>query len=408
MHPVQARAERRLRELSRARRYRSLPGSCASQKDQAEGEIIDVTGNDYLGLGGDTHLQALLDRERRANPVPLGAAGSRLLGGDYPLFHEAETRFARFKRAESSLLFSSGFSANLGVTHALAELGCHIFSDAHNHASIVDGLRMAPLPRSRRHSFSHLNLTELESGLQSLPKSTLKAIYVEAVYSMDGDSPNFARLQELAQTYQALIVLDEAHSLGLYGTHGCGLSEKFYTSDQETRDSSNHRRSLQLITINPCGKAFGAQGAFVAGPVWFKEYLINRARSFMYSTALSPWVVQGLMVVTDYMASLDSRRMQLKTLCGQAVDALKQKGIPTPPTESHILPIVMPGDQNCLACERFLQNHGVFAKAIRKPTVAAGQERIRLSLHTDLNQQNVQKIADLIHAFQHEDRPMSH
>ena len=228
---------------------------------------IDLSSNDYLGLARHPLLA-----ERMAEALKdggCGSTGSRLLRGHREAFAEIESRFAAFKSAEASLYFSSGYLANLAVLSTFPQAGDVIFSAERNHASLIDGMRLS---KARRVLFEHRDLDSLEVLLQNEPCKGQRFVVVESLFSMDGEIADLQRLAALASRYGAALVVDEAHAVGVYGARGSGLIEAAGNPPV-------------WISINAAGKALGAAGAFVAGPAWAIEYLVQRARPFIFSTA---------------------------------------------------------------------------------------------------------------------------
>jgi len=345
------------------------------------GSLIDLSHNDYLGLRWDRKFQKQA-HESGANSL-IGGSASRLLGGQFSEFEELENAFAQFKQAESALYFSSGYSANESVITCLAHRNTAIFSDRLNHASIIDGIRLSPLPKSRIHIFNHIDMNDLEKKLQASTAET-NLIITESLFSMDGDKAPLNRLNELATKYSGLLVVDEAHATGIYGKNGRGLLDEAGIGHD------------QLISINTCGKALGVQGALVCGPKWFKEYLINKARSFIYTTAPSPKIAAAVMVALNYVADLDDRRERLKYLSDFLRQELNELGYNTLNSNSHIIPVIVGGDQNAVKAAGHLAECGIQSFAIRPPTVPEGTGRIRISMHANLSEVDV---AAIIEAF---------
>ncbi len=336
--------------------------------------LIDLTHNDYLGLRSHAEL---LQRGRAAiADLPVGAGGSRLLGGEHPIFQQLEDEFARWKQAPSALLCTSGFSANLAIGSSLRGPHFAIFSDAANHASIIDGLRLSRTPKERLTVVPHNDLLAWEN---TLSKSTadLNLMYTESLFSMDGDCPQLAGMQELAQRYRGVLIIDEAHAIGCMGPDGRGLI---------AGQGLDHEH---IISINPCGKAFAAAGAFICGPSWIRDYVINEARSFIYATAPSPWLAAALRVTLAAMPKLEPQRQHLQQISQQLRDDLIAADFDLDRASAHIVPVVVGSDQLALRYAEFLRAEGIIVRAIRPPTVPVGRARLRLSLHADLTVENL-------------------
>lgn len=370
--------EARLLAIKEAQRWRSLRTLSASPG-------IDLTHNDYLALRSDSIFQARAWEAARRWPV--GAGASRLLGGEHAIFQELEASFARWKGAEAALYFSSGYAANEALMVAVKQEGAIFFSDALNHASLIDGMRLAQLAPQQKQVFRHNDIVHLEELLQAAQRrsaDSLRLIVTESLFSMDGDFCPLPGLVELASRYGALLVIDEAHSLGVYGKTGAGWLEELGFAHGP------------FVSINPCGKALGASGAFVAGPRFLRDYLINTARSFIYSTGASPWVAAALAEAIPYVAGLDERR---RTLCEHAKRVrlrLSELGFNSGSSVSHIVPIITGTEASALQAEALLFEKGIMARAIRPPTVPDAMSRLRLSLHAGLDQAAVAQLLNAL------------
>jgi 8-amino-7-oxononanoate synthase len=370
-------ARRRLVALRDAQRYRTL-----RPRDPS---LVDLTTNDYLGLSRLGWLQA--ETRSRLERLPVGAGGSRLLGGEHPIFAELEASFARFKGSEAALFFPSGYHANEGLATALVQLAgdeAHVFSDRLNHASIIDGIRLTGLPSARRTVYRHLDAFDLAAGLAA-SQAGIKLVFSESVYSMDGDRADVAALTEACAAHGATLLLDEAHAI--------------YCLDHEEDDGGRGLGGGATITVNPCGKALGASGALVAGPAWLCELLINTARPFIYSTAASPWVAAALLVTLEHDRQLRPLRRRLAQLAAHVRERLQTLGYDTGASTTAIVPVLAGSDDRALAWSAFLERRGVLARAIRPPTVPEGGSRLRLSLSAGLSDAEVDKLLDAFAAL---------
>ena len=345
---------------------------------------IDLTHNDYLGLRSDAIFQAQC--RQAIETLPVGSGASRLLGGEHEIYSLAENAFSQFKKAESSLLFTSGYAANEALISALAHLpNVRFFVDRLCHASTVDGIKLAGSSREKFSFFHHQDLTDLEIHLKD-SNADINFIVTEAVFSMDGDIAPVSEIQSLCRKYRGCLILDEAHSLGVFGDHGQGLAGTSETSHDH------------IITINPCGKAFGCQGAFVCGPRWLNQWLINRARSFIFSTGISPWVAASLNQAIQYIPTLKNRRQKLLGLGQTLRQDLLNLDYNIGLSESHIIPIIVGSESKSIQLSHWLQDHGVLIKAIRPPTVPTNDCRLRLSLHSELEQRHMETLSHLLKA----------
>jgi 8-amino-7-oxononanoate synthase len=317
---------------------------------------IDLSSNDYLGLSAHPRV-----KERMAAAVcslGAGSTGSRLLRGERECFTQLEERFAAFKGTERALYFSSGYLANLAVLATFPEAEDTIYSDELNHASLIDGARLS---RARRVVFPHGCPGDIPEGA---------FLITESVFSMDGD---FAPLQHYA-TLGAALIVDEAHSVGIYGDRGSGLIEETGVGD------------AVLVSINTAGKALGVAGAFVAGPAWAIEYLAQRARTFIFSTAMPPAVAAALEASLDVIDAEPERRSRVRFLARYLRDRLRDAGIPVAPGDSPIIPVILGENNRAMAIAAELQQAGFDIRAIRPPTVAPGTARLRISVNVGLSE----------------------
>ena len=345
---------------------------------------IDFTHNDYLSLRADSRFQE--DAWLACQNLPIGSGASRLLGGEHSIFATLESKFSRFKGADSSLLFSSGYAANLALSCLYQLADIQVFSDQLNHASLIDGMRLGKLKRSQNlHIYAHNDMEQLADLLEQ-QQATCPLIVTESVFSMDGDTAPIRELESLAKRYHATIILDEAHALGVYGPNGSGLSLHF---------SESFRRH-QLITVNPCGKAMAVSGALISGPDWLRTYLINHAREFIYSTAPSPWLAAGLLTSLAWMPRLEDRRRHLRDLSHRFRSHLIAQGFSIGTSTTHIIPIIIGDPEPTLAVEAKLKEQHYLAKSIRPPTVAPGSSRLRLSLSSHLNWQDLEVFTSIL------------
>ena len=331
--------------------------------------MVDFCSNDYLGLSQNPTLALTIELEaqrRTENGKSLahGATGSRLISGHSPIFDEFEQACAEMHRAEAALMFASGYDANVGLIAALAQEGQVIFCDKLLHASLIDGLRLC---KAEKRIFKHNDLEDLLKLLEQYPKETPKWIVVESIYSMDGDIAPLVELIALKNKYNAEIIVDEAHSGGLYGPGGSGLCVELGLEKEIF---------ARVITF---GKAWGNAGAVVLGSKILKDYLINFARPFIYSTAPSPLHVSSLLATLAFIKTQDSLRQKLQSNiqffqshCHGDAWGKSQTAIQT---------FFVAGNQALRAAAKKAQEAGFAVKPIVYPTVAKGQERIRITLN---------------------------
>lgn len=334
---------------------------------------VDLASNDYLGLAAHPLLRAHM--VEAIQHYGCGSTGSRLLRGHRDCFTDIERRFAEFKGAESALYFSSGYLANLAVLSTFPQAGDVIFSDELNHASLIDGMRLS---KARRVIFPHNDAASLQRALREEHCEGQRFIVTESLFSMDGDT---ADLRAYAETRAALI-LDEAHAVGIYGKRGSGLAEQ-----------CGVERSV-FLSINAAGKALGAAGAFVAGPAWAIEYLIQRARPFIFSTAAPPAITAAIDAALDLIAAEPERRQHLLSLAQYLRDKLGAPGV------SQIIPVMFGANERALAAAEALRTAGFDVRAIRPPTVPSGTARLRISVNTKLSENDLDRFATTLSAVQ--------
>ena len=326
-------------------------------------EVILLCSNDYLGLAGHPALaQAAHTALERYGA---GSGASRLVSGNMDLHGELEHRIAGFKGTEAAILFNSGYAANTGVIPAIAGEHDVILSDALNHASIIDGCRLS---RAKTVVYRHGDLDHLESLLKGHAACRRKLIVTDGVFSMDGDIAPLPGLVALAERYDALMMVDDAHATGVLGKRGRGTAEHF---------GLEGRVHIQMGTL---GKAFGSFGAYVAGDRGLIAYLLNSSRSYIFSTSLPPAVCAASIAALEIVEQEPSRRDRLWQNRLRLADGLASQGIGIGASATPIIPIVAGSARNALKAAEGLLAGGVFAAAIRPPTVHDGSSRIRATV----------------------------
>jgi len=326
---------------------------------------VDFTSNDYLGLARSQELfQQIQNKTEGLAKKWNGSTGSRLLSGNSDYTEATEHELAKLFKSESSLIFNSGYSANLGVLSSLPQRHDTILYDELAHTCIKDGARLS---MAKRISFRHNDLNDLESKIKKAPGKIF--IAVESVYSMDGDECPLRELTEIAEKFGAIIILDEAHSTGVRGTNGSGLAVSLGLED---------KIAIRIFTF---GKAMGVHGACVAGSETLKRYLINFARPFIYTTAMSPHSIVSIRCSFDYLMHNTQLQEQLDLKIQLYVTNVS--GIQNRTNSlSSIQTVLFEGNETTknAACE--LQQHNLDVRAILSPTVPPGSERLRICLHT--------------------------
>ena len=330
---------------------------------------IDFSSNDYLGLAHHPLLKWRMAEAVLAEGV--GSTGSRLLRGERDSFACVERDFARFKGAARSLYFSSGYLANLAVLATFAEAGDVIFSDERNHASLIDGVRLS---RARVVIFPHNDVAALRQAIRGEPCEGQRFVVIESLFSMDGDEAPLAEYAALCRETGAALMVDEAHTVGIYGATGSGLIEARGVADDV------------FVSINMAGKAMGVGGAFVAGSVEAIEYLIQRARPFIFSTAPPPALAAALEASLEVIAGEPERRARV---LHNALYLRKRLNIPgaSQDNPSQIIPFMIGDNERAVALAREMQAAGFDVRAVRPPTVPPGTARLRISVNAGLTEE---------------------
>jgi 8-amino-7-oxononanoate synthase len=330
--------------------------------------LLDASSNDYLGLAG-----RCVSRETLAKA---GTAASRLIHGTSEEHLILETELATWVGAETALLFSSTYAANLGLISAIGVQGSLVVSDATNHASLIDGARLA---QAEVAIVPHLDLSAIRSALRRGRDATACWLVTESYFSMDGDGPDLRALRALCDEYDAGLVVDEAHSLGVFGRHGAGrCSEAGVKPD---------------ILVGALGKAVGTHGGFIAGSAVLRTFLWNRARSFVFSTAPSPQHADLSTRQLEAVRGADGLRERLEANGAQLRSALRLAGLSIAPSSfGPIVSVIIGSSASALAVAERLRAVGILAQAIRPPTVAAGSERIRLTVKATFRDEDMQRL----------------
>ena len=365
--------------LARAAEARRAQGR---QRDIHPAAGLDFCSNDYLGLSGDPRL-ALAAREA-AERYGSGTGAARLLRGTTPLHDELEAKLAEWKGAEAGLLFNTGYQCNATLIPALAGPGDAVFSDALNHASLVDGCRLAKARGAQVFVYGHLDLEGLEIRLRAwreLATGGAALVATDAVFSMDGDGADLPALLDLCERYEALLLVDEAHATGMLGADGAGLAEL---------QGVKGRVPLLMGTL---GKALGSFGAFVACPALLREHLVNACRGFIFSTALPAPVAAASLEALRIARAEPWRRERALAHAG-----LLREALGLPPGPSAIVPVLVGPDGEAVALAARMQALGYDVRAVRPPTVPEGQARLRLTTGAHLDEAQVRALAAALKA----------
>jgi 8-amino-7-oxononanoate synthase len=344
-------------------------------------EVINFSSNNYLGIANHP---ALAEAAKKAiDRYGCGSGASRLISGNMTLHEELENRLADLKGTEAGLVFNSGFQANTGILSTLTGEGDAILSDALNHASIIDGCRLS---RAKIVVYAHGDLAQLEDGLNQNTCARRKLIVTESIFSMDGDEAPLAGIVDLAEKYGAMVMVDEAHATGIFGANGAGLVAKLGLGDRVT---------VQMGTL---GKALGGFGAYVAGSHALRELLINRCRSFIFTTSLPPAIMAMAIAAIDLVQREPERREALWNNCRTLKAGLRDSGFSPSVSESPILPLIIGDAEKRMHLSERLLGLGIFAQGIRPPTVPLGTSRLRITLMSTHTREHIDRAID---AFRH-------
>ena len=372
-------AKLEIRKQNNALRKLSLPN-----------KLIDFSSNDYIGFSKN---KAIFEQTHHylmdTNCFQNGATGSRLISGNHKVYQEAENYIAKFHQSERALIFNSGYDANVGFFSSVPQKGDLILYDELCHASIRDGIQLS---NAKSYKFKHNDFEDLEKRLlQAQSDSLISEVYIvtETVFSMDGDCPNMEELVAVSDKHGCYLVVDEAHALGVFGSTGEGLVQMLGLQDQV------------FARIMTFGKGLGCHGAAIVGSQELKEYLVNFARSFIYTTGLSPHSVATILVGYQHLetekSTIDLLRENIihfnqeKNLLGLKPMFVRSK--------SAIQSAIIPGNQNVKSIANQLQEKGFDVKAILSPTVPEGQERLRFCLHSFNTKEEISEVLALLSTF---------
>ena len=325
--------------------------------------VLNYASNDYLGLAN--HPKVVEAAMRALKRYGLGAAASHMVSGHMRAHHELEEKLADYMKLPKALLFGSGYAANIGILTALAGRGDTIFADKLNHACLNDG---ALLSRATFKRYPHCDLAKLEAMLASAKNGGRKLIVTDAVFSMDGDIAPVAELLALAEKYDALLVLDDAHGFGVLGYRGKGVLEHF------------NLKSERIVYMATLGKAAGGYGAFVAGGEDIIEWILQSARSYIFTTATPPAIAAAMQASLVIMQEDRERLTHLRMLIDFFGDSMKLQYAKRPYSQTAIQPVIIGDNATTVAFAEALRDRHMFVPAIRPPTVPIGTARLRVSL----------------------------
>lgn len=341
-------------------------------------EYLMMASNNYLGLTFDERV--IEGAIKGAQQYGTGSGGSRLVSGTFPLFTDLERELAKFKNTEKALVFNTGYMANVGTISAIADKNTIIFSDALNHASIIDGCRLS---RGSVKAYNHCDVDELKYLLKEVERNTRKLIVTDGVFSMDGDIAPLDKLYELSREYNALLMVDDAHATGTIGSgHGTAA---YYGLEKEV--------DIQLGTLS---KSLGSVGGYVAANSTIIDYLVNMSRIFIFSTALSPADIGAALAALHVLESDTSVLRRLQNNVNYMADCLNSIGIYAT-NDTPIFPILIGSNEDTLTVSNYLYNAGIIGTAIRPPTVPVGESRIRLTVTAAHNKEQIDYVCQSLH-----------
>ncbi|MCW7458258.1 8-amino-7-oxononanoate synthase [Leptospira bandrabouensis] len=342
---------------------------------------IDFCSNDYMGLTSNPRMLEFF--QSRKNLYPFGSTASRLVRGNTSSMDRFESEFVHFVEGEAALLVSTGFTANFGLLDSIAAPDCFVFTDRLNHASILDGIRISG---AKKKYYNHLDLNHLRTLLEKAdledPNRKHKRIVVtETLFSMDGDSPDLKTLLSLKKEFGFVLVLDEAHTLGIYGPKGKGLVFRDLTSSEI--QSIDYR-------VYTLGKSLGLEGGIIVTKKIGRDHLVNVMRPFIFSTAPLPLVSELASFALSLLSSMDKERETLLTLAKELKNSLEENGFVLTNSTSHIIPVLLTTEKEALFFANSLQERGLDVRAIRPPTVST--PRLRISLNAKLSLPDIQSL----------------
>lgn len=337
-------------------------------------EILLMSSNNYLGLANNEEVKkAAIDG---INEFGLGSGGSRLTTGSYDLHKKLEEKIAKFKNCEAALIFNTGYMANVGVISAICDENYYIFSDELNHASIIDGCKLA---KGKTIVYKHNNMEDLYDKISTI-NPTKGIIVTDSVFSMDGDIANIREIVKIAKAFNLLTVLDDAHATGVIGKNGRGSSEYFNCKVD--------------ITIGTLSKAVASEGGFVCADEYIIDYLKNKARSFIFSTALSPGIINGSIKSFELIASTD-RVQRLNNNIKYINKKLNEIGIETDENrDSPIIPIFIGDEDLAMNISKSLLENGIYIPAIRYPTVPLNKSILRMTIMSTHDKKDLDIVVD--------------
>ncbi|MFA6378189.1 MAG: 8-amino-7-oxononanoate synthase [Candidatus Omnitrophota bacterium] len=370
-----------LSKLQDQKLHRTLKGVSGAQGAHIvfEGrKVVNFCSNNYLGLANDVRLVKVAKKSLKGEGLGSGAA--RLICGNMNSHVQLEKKIATFKNVESCLVFSTGYMANVGILSALCDREDIIFSDKLNHASIIDGILLS---RAKFKRYPHKDMNALEEMLKESLGYRKRLIVTDSVFSMDGDIAPLKEIVNLAKKYEAMVMIDEAHSFGVLGSQGRGLAEELGVEE----DIDIHMGTLS--------KAVGSFGAYCCGSKALIDFLINKARSFIYTTAMPPSIAAASIQAIEMIKREPKRREKLLENATRMRDGLQAAGFDTLNSVTPIIPVLLKEASTAVAFSQKLFERGILVQAIRPPTVPENTARLRVTVMATHSKQDIEKALQL-------------
>ncbi|QEG37751.1 aminotransferase class I/II-fold pyridoxal phosphate-dependent enzyme [Bythopirellula goksoeyrii] len=376
-----------LGERQRAGLLRTLPPpltTAGAVVEVAGKSIINFASNDYLGLAADKRLSEAAIASFHQQGVGRGA--SPLVSGRSMVHEALEKRLAAFFGTEAALLFPTSFAANAGIIPALVGMGDAIYGDEKNHASIIDGCRLA---RAERHIYPHAKIDALATLLEAGKKYRRRLIVTDTLFSMDGDLARLPQIAELAHEHDAMLMVDEAHAIGVFGANGRGVVEHFSAAHPKLPERVH-------IRVGSFGKALGAAGGYVCGSAALISWLANTARTYVFSTAHPAAVSAAALVALDLVDREPERRRGLLERAAELRERLTADGWNTGRSESQIIPVILGSPERTMEISEKLRDRGIWAPGIRPPSVPAGESLLRLGFTAGHTGEMVERLLETL------------
>lgn len=370
--PIYDRIENDINKRKAERLFRLIPDFCNNQN------LIDYSTNSYLSLHVNNEVAESARRLCEGNLT--GNCASRLISQKSPLYADLETEIASWKKTECSLVFNSGYAANLGIIGAVCTKDTAVFCDRLNHASIYDGIRLSGARLIRYH---HNDMSDLMKQISSSDAKE-KLIITDSVFSMDGDRAPLAKICEIAEQYGCMVMIDEAHAAGIFGAQGCGLAEEAGVTD---------RIDIRMGTLS---KAVAGLGGYFAGSKLLKDFFVNNCRSFVYSTGLPHSVLAHNLASIRYIRENPHLGKRLLETAAEFRKGLQRAGFDTMNSSTQIVPCKLGSAASALNLSSFFRTHGIIAPAVRPPTVPPQTARIRFSIFSTLDNSQLEYTIETI------------